>query len=215
MSIPLRVIWRLSFGRNKDSDLISPKCPWESLPRGNNHLVDLAVQCGSFHLRGESKNEGSLSLCGHSSLNAHICIFEDESRHNKILSLYTHVTSSKQRVSFSMFVLPSFYEGVWVWAVVGCENSQGEEPFISQGSAITEACSHRHNHLLELLEIGSPKWYGLGVHHSIQGNFCMCHSNKNHFSVLAESLRDKRFALWCPLGIASGIYCIFFVVAVM
>lgn len=39
------------------------------------------------------------------------------------------------------------------------ENSQGDEPFISQTSAITEACSHRHNHLLELLENGSPKWY--------------------------------------------------------
>lgn len=66
--------------------------------------------------------------------------------------------------------------GLWLDVL---ENSQGEEPFISQASAITEACTHRHNHLLELLKIGSPKWYGLGVHHSIQGNFCRCHSNKN------------------------------------
>lgn len=73
------------------------------------------------------------------------------------------------------------------------ENSQGEEPFISQASAITGACSHRHNHLLELVEIGSPKRYELGVHHSIPGNLCRCHSNKNPFSVLAESLGGKRF----------------------
>lgn len=32
-----------------------------------------------------------------------------------------------------------------------------DEPFISAASVITEACSHRHNHLLECLEIGSAK----------------------------------------------------------
>lgn len=80
------------------------------------------------------------------------------------------------------------------------ENSQGEEPFISQAWAITEACSHRHNHLLELLENGSTKWCGLRVHHSVQGNFFKCHSNKSLFSVLAEPSWDKRFAPGCPLG---------------
>lgn len=80
--------------------------------------------------------------------------------------------------------------GCKLWLDV-LENSQGEEPFISQASAITEACSHRHNHLLELLEIGSPKRYGLGVHHFIQGNLCRCHSNKILFPVLAESLGGK------------------------
>lgn len=78
--------------------------------------------------------------------------------------------------------------GLWLNVL---ENSQGEEPFISRASAITEACSHRHNHLLELLEIGSPKRYGLGVHHSIQGNLCTCHSNENILSVLVEPLGVK------------------------
>lgn len=80
--------------------------------------------------------------------------------------------------------------GTWLNVL---ENSQGEEPFISQAWAITEACSRRHNHLLELLENGSTKWYGLGVHHFVQGNFLKCHSNKSLFSVLAKASWEKRF----------------------
>ena len=155
MNIPLRVIWRLSFGRNKDSDLISPECPWESLPGGNNHLFDLAIQSGSFHLSGGSKNEGSISLFGRGSLIVHLCFFEDE-RHNRMSSLYSHIPSSKRRVVCTVIVLCRCGLLLDVF-----ENSQGEAPFISQASAITEARSHRHNHLLELLKTGSPKWYGL------------------------------------------------------
>lgn len=110
-------------------------------------------------------------------------------------SLYSHVTSSKRRVVCTVIVLCRC--GLWLDVN---ENSQGEEPFISQAAAITEACSHRHNHLLELLEIGSPKWYGLRVHQSIQDNFYRCHSSESNFSVLVESLRNKRSALWCPLA---------------
>lgn len=124
----------------------------------------------------------------HSSLT--FCIFEDESEHNNMLSQCTHITSRELRGVFSACLYCHCFMKLCECRLQldVLENSQGEEPFISQASAITEACSHRHNHLLELLEIGSPKRYGLGVHHFIQGNLCRCHSNKILFSVLAESL---------------------------
>lgn len=75
------------------------------------------------------------------------------------------------------------------------ENSQGEEPFISRASVITQACSHRHNHLLEVLEIGSAKRLGLGACRLVQGNLCWCHSKKFPLSVLAQSL----WVNVCPL----------------
>lgn len=97
-----------------------------------------------------------------------------------------------------------------LWLVV-LENSQGEEPFISQASAITEAYSHRHNHLLKLLEIGSPKRYGLGVHHSIQGNLCRCHSSKIIFSVFVPGGKYLPFySHW-----AEHLENIFFIASVM
>lgn len=111
------------------------------------------------------------------------CIYENKSSHNTKLSQCT-IPISPPAILFFFFSACLYCHhfmkvcecGLWLNVL---ENSQGEEPFISQASAITEACSHRHNHLLELLEIGSPKRY-----HSIQGNLCRCHSSKNIFLCL-------------------------------
>lgn len=186
--MPLPAIWRLSFSWHKDSNLISPKCPCESLPRGNNHLADLPVQSGPVLLRGESNNDGSLSLFGHSSLKAHLCVFWRWKQAQQNI-MYTRVTSSKLCFQLVCTVIVFWRCGLY-WMC--WRNSQGDEPFISQASAITEACSHGHNHLLKLVEIRSLKLYWFGVDFSIKDIFCGCHWDQI-LSVPAESSKDSRF----------------------
>lgn len=123
------------------------------------------------------------------------CIYENKSSHNTKLSQCT-IPISPPAILFFLACLYCHHFmkvcecGLWLNVL---ENSQGEEPFISQASAITEACSHRHNHLLELLEIGSPKRYGLGVHHSIKGKaiYVGVPLIKILFSVFVEPLGVK------------------------
>lgn len=123
MNIPPRVIWRLSFGRNKDSDLISPKCP-----RGERVLASGKQPSGWPRC---SKWVASFEK-GIENWSIPQSIWPQLARHSPFVSLrmkaaditkwyhcITHFTSSKQSF-FRMFVLLSFYEGVWVWAVVAC-----------------------------------------------------------------------------------------------
>lgn len=185
MNIPPRVIWRLSFGQNEDSDLISPKCPWERESpclRETTIWLTSLFKVGHFILEGNRKMKGSSVYLATARSSLTFYVFEDESRHYKYYHCI-HISPPGKNSFFSacLYCHPFMKVcecGLWLNVL---KNSQGEDPFISQASAITEACSHRHNHLLELLEIGSPKRYGLGVYHSIQGNFCRCHSNKSLF----------------------------------
>lgn len=118
MNIPLRAIWRLSFGRNKDSALISPKCPWESpCLRETAIWLTSLFKAGHFIWEGNGKMKGpSVYLAkAHSSLT--FCIFEDESEHNNMLSQCTHITSRELRGVFQRVCTVIV---LWSCVSVGC-----------------------------------------------------------------------------------------------
>lgn len=226
-----------SFGHNDDSALISSKCPWEKVLASGKTAIWLTslLKAGHFiwEWNWDMKGPSVYLARAHSP---HLLYHCGWNQHNKILSQCTQIICPE---------LPSFSTCLYchcfmklcecrLWLVV-LENSQGEEPFISQASAITEAYSHRHNHLLKLLEIGSPKRYGLGVHHSIQGNLCRCHSSKIIFSVFAESLGGNicpfiptgqstwriyfslplsyKIHIWIIAKMKTSCHCVFFVLS--
>lgn len=197
MNIPPRVIWRLSLGRNEDSDLISPKCPQErERVLASGKQPSGWPRCSKWVTSFER---------GMEKWRVPQPIWQRLAQRSPFVSMRIKaaITQNYPSVLYRYLLQQSFFFfsaclychhfmkvcecGLWLNVL---ENSQGEEPFISQASAITEACSHRHNHLLELLEIGSPKRY-----HSIQGNLCRCHSSKNIFLCLCWTPGGKTSAL--------------------
>lgn len=126
MNIPPRVIWRLSLGRNEDSDLISPKCPQErervlasgkqpsGWPRCSKWVT--SFERGMEKLRVPQPIWQRLAQRSpFVSMRIKAAITQ-----NYPSVLYRYLLQQSFFFFFSLFVLSSFYEGVWVWAVVKC-----------------------------------------------------------------------------------------------
>lgn len=164
---------------NEDSALMSPKCPWKRvLASGRQPSGWPCCSKRSLLLRWEPKKMKGAWVWPKSFSSLTFCIFKDEREHDKTFPMRMQI--SPHQAVFSAHSYCHCFRKLCecrLWLDV-LENSHGEEPFISQASAITGACSHRQNHLLEFVENGSPKRYGPGVHHSIPGNLHRCHSNK-------------------------------------